>query len=83
MRLFTIFFCIHRILLWQKMTEILEQRICIKFCFKFEKSCVETIEIMKTAFEDECTSNTQIKDSINSSKMAAHLLMATYVLGGL
>ncbi|KAG5307146.1 SETMR methyltransferase, partial [Acromyrmex insinuator] len=40
------------------MTEKVEQRICIKFCFKLEKTCAETIE----AFGDECMGKTQIKE---------------------
>ncbi len=43
------------------MTEKLEQQICNKFCLKLEKNGVETIKILKTAFEDECTGNTQMK----------------------
>lgn len=42
--------------------ERLEQRICTKFCLKLEKSYAKTIEMMKTAFRDECMSKTQIKE---------------------
>ena len=35
------------------MTKICQQRICIKFCFKLEKICVETIEMIQKAFEEE------------------------------
>lgn len=38
-----------------------EQRIYIKFCLKLEKSCAETIDVMKTAFGDKCMSKTQTK----------------------
>nr|XP_012135769.1 PREDICTED: putative uncharacterized protein FLJ37770 [Megachile rotundata] len=44
------------------MTERSEQRICIKFCLKLEKSCAKTIEMMKKAFGHWCMSNTQIKE---------------------
>ncbi|KAG5329102.1 GVQW3 protein, partial [Acromyrmex heyeri] len=44
------------------MTEKVEQRICIKFCFKLEKTCAETIEMLQKAFEDECMGKTQIKE---------------------
>ncbi len=47
--------------------EKLERGICIEFCFKLEKSCAETIEIM-TAFGDKCMGNTQIKEWYNSFK---------------
>ncbi|EGI62944.1 FLJ37770-like protein [Acromyrmex echinatior] len=44
------------------MTEKVEQRICIKFCFKLEKTCAETIEMLQKAFGDECMGKTQIKE---------------------
>ena len=39
-----------------------EQRICIKFCFKLEKSCAETIKTIQNAFGVECIGKTQIKE---------------------
>ncbi|KAG5336104.1 GVQW3 protein, partial [Acromyrmex heyeri] len=44
------------------MTEKVEQRICIKFCFKLENTCAETIEMLQKAFGDECMGKTQIKE---------------------
>ena len=44
-----------------KMTEKCEQPISIKFCFKLEKSCAETIEMIQKVFGDECMGKTQIK----------------------
>ncbi len=57
-----VFFYVHHIFLFKKITEKLELQICIKFYFKPYKSCVETIEVMKTAFGDECMGNAQIKE---------------------
>ena len=45
-----------------KMAERCEERICIKVCFKLEKSLVETIEMIQKAFGDECMGKTQIKE---------------------
>ncbi len=42
------------------MIEKLEKQIYVKSCFKLEKSCVRTIEMIKTAFGDECVGNTRI-----------------------
>ena len=35
-----------------KMTEQVEQGICIKFCIKLEHSSMETIQMIQKAFED-------------------------------
>lgn len=42
------------------MTENIEQRICIKFCFKLGKTGTETYEMMKTAFADEAMSRARV-----------------------
>ena len=44
-----------------KMTEHVEQRICIKFCIKLEHSSAETIQTIQKAFEDDAMSSAQIK----------------------
>ncbi|XP_025193608.1 protein GVQW3-like [Melanaphis sacchari] len=44
------------------MTEKIEQRICIKFCFNLEKTCTETIQMLQKAFGDDCMGKTQIKE---------------------
>lgn len=44
------------------MTEKTDQRICIKFCFKLGKTSSKTIQMMQTAFGDECMGITQIKE---------------------
>lgn len=44
------------------MTERKDQRICIKFCYKLEKTCAETIEMLQKAFGEECMGKTQIKE---------------------
>lgn len=38
-------FCLRRILLLQEITEKLEKRLCVKFCFKLEKGFAESIKI--------------------------------------
>jgi len=36
-----------------------EQRICVKFCVKIEKSVTETFEMLKIAFREEAMGRTQ------------------------
>jgi len=43
------------------MTERVDQRICITFCFKLGYSSLETIPMIKTAFGDDSISEAQIK----------------------
>ena len=44
-----------------KMTEQVEQQICIKFCIKPEHSSTETIWMIQKALGDEAMSAVQIK----------------------
>ena len=44
-----------------KMTEQVDQRICIKFCIKLEHSSTETIRVIHKAFGKHATSAMQIK----------------------
>ena len=44
-----------------KMTEHVEQQICIKFCVKLEHSSAETIWMIQKAFGDEAMSAAQMK----------------------
>ena len=44
-----------------KITEHVEQRICIEFCIKLEQSFVETIWMIQKAFRDDAMSAAQIK----------------------
>ena len=44
-----------------KMTEQVEQQVCIKFCIKLEHSSLETIQMIQKAFGDDATSTVQIK----------------------
>ena len=44
-----------------KMTERVEQRICIRFCDKFEHSSTETIQMIQKAFGDNAMREAQIK----------------------
>lgn len=50
------------------MTESTEQRICIRFCFKSEKTCAETVQMMQKAFGDNCMSKTRIYEWYNRFK---------------
>ena len=44
-----------------KMTEQVEQRVCIKFCVKLEHCSAETIPMIQKAFGDDTMSAVQIK----------------------
>ena len=44
-----------------KMTEQIEQRICIRFCIKLEHSSAETIWMIQKAFGDDAMNPAQIK----------------------
>ena len=44
-----------------KMTERVEQRICIKFCIKLEHSSAETILMTQKGFEEDAMSAAQVK----------------------
>ena len=41
------------------MTDVKEQQICIKFCFKLGKTALETHRILKEAFGDNALGLTQ------------------------
>ena len=43
------------------MTERVDQRFCIKFCFKLVHSSAETIPVIKKAFGDDSVSEAKIK----------------------
>ena len=40
---------VYRVAVTFKMTEQVEQQICIQFCIKLEHSCVETIRMIQKA----------------------------------
>ncbi|XP_020299181.1 putative uncharacterized protein FLJ37770, partial [Pseudomyrmex gracilis] len=44
------------------MTEKLDQRICIKFCFNLGKTSSETIDMLNKAFRKDCMSKARIKE---------------------
>ena len=44
-----------------KMTERVEQRICIEFCVKLEHSSVETVRMIQKPFGDDAVSTVQIE----------------------
>ena len=68
-----------------KMTEQVEQRICIKFCVKLEHSSEETIWMIQQAFGGDTMSTMQIKVccGTNTLKVVKNLLKVIYVLEGL
>jgi len=41
------------------MTDVKEQRICVKFCFKLGKAASETHRMLKEAFSDNALGQTQ------------------------
>ena len=47
---------VHCVAITFKMTEQVEQRICIKFCIKLEHSSVETIQMTQKALGDDAMS---------------------------
>lgn len=57
-----------------KMTERIEQRICIEFCQKLDDMQVETIRKIQTALGDQVWVLNKLKSSISISKMGEHLL---------
>ena len=52
---------VYRVALTFRMTESVEQQICIKFCIKLEHSSTETIWMIQKAFWDDAMSAAQIK----------------------
>jgi hypothetical protein len=42
------------------MADLREQRVCIKFCFKLEKTAADTYQILNKAFGDNSLGKTQI-----------------------
>ena len=52
---------VHCVAISFKMTERIEQRICIKFCVKLEHPSMETIQMIQKAFRDAVMSVAQIK----------------------
>ena len=66
-----------------KMTEQVEQQICIKFCVKLELSFAKTIQMIQKAFRNDIMSAVQIKVCTNPSKMVENLLKVIHILEGL
>jgi hypothetical protein len=48
------------IVLTAKMTDVKEQQICIKFCFKLSKMASETHRMLKEAFDDNSLGQMQM-----------------------
>ena len=51
-----------------KMTEQVEQWICIKFCFKLEHPSAETMQMIQKALRDDAVSAAQVKEWHNRFK---------------
>jgi hypothetical protein len=47
----------------------MEQRVAIKFCVKLNKTAIETFEILKSAYGEECLSRKVCLNGIKGSKM--------------
>jgi len=45
-----------------KMADVKEQRICIKFCFKLNKTAAETHRMLKEAFGDQALSQARTSE---------------------
>jgi transposase len=44
------------------MDDKIEQRVCIKFCVKLDKSATETLEMLREAFEEHSLSRTAVSE---------------------
>ena len=50
------------------MEQLEKQRVCVKFCFKLEKTFVETFESLKQVYGEECMSRKQCYEWFRSFK---------------
>ncbi|GFU43985.1 protein GVQW3 [Trichonephila clavipes] len=50
------------------MCENTDQGICIKFCFKLDKTGIKTYDMMKTAFGEEAMSRARVFEWLRRSK---------------
>lgn len=50
-----------------KMTERVEQQICITFCVELEHSLVETIRMLQKAFKDDALSECRTNKSVTQT----------------
>ena len=41
------------------MKDLEEQRVCVKFCVKLEKTFTETLQMLKQVYGEDCLSRTQ------------------------
>jgi hypothetical protein len=48
------------------------KNVCIRFCAEFEKTEAESYEMVKTAFQGEAISYTQVFEWFHHLKMGAH-----------
>jgi hypothetical protein len=53
------------------MTDVKEQQICIKFCFKLSKMVSETHRMLKEAFGDNSLGQMQMYEKLKHSKKFA------------
>ena len=66
-----------------KITERVQQGICIKFCIKLKLSSGETVQMIQKDFGDDTMSTAQIKVWYSASKMVENLLKLIHILEGL
>jgi len=62
------------------MADVKGLRICIKFCFKLNKTAAETYRILKEAFGEQGLSHTRTFEWLNVSKMAGNLWKIANIL---
>jgi hypothetical protein len=60
-----------------------EQRLAIKFCFKYGKSVTETLQIINAAYRDQALSLSNVSDGMDDFVMEEKTLKTTPGLAGL
>ena len=62
------------------MCESIEQRICIKFCFKIRKTATETYQLLQQAYGEDAMGRTQVFDWFRHLKRVESKQMSCYWL---
>ena len=62
------------------MVDVKEQKICIKFCLKLNKSAAETHRMLKEAFGEQALSKQEHLSVLSVSKMAGNLWKIVNIL---
>jgi hypothetical protein len=63
-----------------EMAGVKEQRTCIKFCFKLNKTAAETHRMLKEAFGEEALSQARTFEWFKRFKMAGNLCKMVNIL---